>query len=63
MKKQKRQALLWMLAVLMRLLRGQHVTEGLSRYAQSEEDHFGFSDVSTSVDATLAVNSVNTSNS
>ena len=42
---------------------GHHVTGGLSRFAQSEEDQFGFSDVSTSVDAALAVKNVNTSGS
>ena len=35
----------------------------MSRFAQSEENRFGFSDVATSVDAASAVNSVNTSNS
>ena len=41
----------------------RRVAGGLSRFAQSEEDHFGFSDVSTSVDADTAVNSVDNSNS
>ena len=41
----------------------RRVTGGLSRFAQSEEDHFGFSDVSTSVDAATAVNNVNRHNS
>ena len=35
----------------------------MSRFAQTEEDRFGFSDVSTSVDTETAVNSVNNSNS
>ena len=38
---------------------GCYVTGGLSRFTQSKEDHFGFSDVSTSVDATSAVNRKN----
>ena len=42
---------------------GHHVTGGLSRFAQSKEDQFGFSDVSTSVDAASAVKNVNTSGS
>ena len=42
---------------------GRHVTGGLSYFAQSKEDCFEFSDVSTSVDAASAVHSVNTSNS
>ena len=41
----------------------RRVAGGLSRFAQSEEDRFGFSEVSTSVDADTAVNSVNNSNS
>ena len=41
---------------------GKRVAGGLSCFAQSKENYFGFSDVSTNVDATTAVNSVNTSN-
>ena len=42
---------------------GHRVTRGLRRFAQSEEDHFEFFDVSTSVDTASAVNNVNTSSS
>ena len=41
----------------------RRIAGGLSRFVQSKEDRFGFSDVSTSVDADTTVNSVNTSNS
>ena len=41
----------------------RRIAGGLSRFAQSKEDCFGFSGVSTSVDADTAVNSVNNSNS
>ena len=41
---------------------GRRVTGGSSRFAQFKEDHFGFSDNFTSVDAATTVNSVNTSN-
>ena len=42
---------------------GRRVTGGLSRFEQSKEDPFGFSDVSTGVDAATAVNNVNTHSS
>ena len=42
---------------------GRRVMGKLSCFVQSKEDHFGFFEVSTGVDATLAVNSVNTSSS
>ena len=40
----------------------QRAAGGLSRFAQTEEDRFGSSEVSTSVDAETAVNNVNSSN-
>ena len=42
---------------------GRRVTGELSYSAQSEENYFGLSEVSTSIDAVLAVNKANTSSS
>ena len=41
----------------------RRAASGLSQFAQTEEDFFGFSEVSSSVDAKTAVNTVNNSSS